>query len=110
MSDKLLDSNEINKFAICVFDEYARANAKFPKTTRLLGALMEEVGELAEALLKIDECGDDPKRVYDEAVQVAATVMRLAIQGEPDYNYNGVNGEVQEQGSLTIPLSEYRYF
>lgn len=90
MSSKLLgSSNNVNSFAIHMADEYKRANDKFPKGNRLLGALMEEVGELAEALLKIDESGDDPQKVYNEAVQVASTAMRLAIQGESDYNYSG---------------------
>lgn len=82
-------TNSYGKFTLDVEKEVARATEKFPKADRLLGALMEEVGELAQALLKIDESGEDPQNVYNEAVQVAATVYRLATKGEPDYNYEG---------------------
>lgn len=81
--------NNYRTFTIKVFREQARAAKKFPDPDRLLGALMEEVGELAEALLKIKESGESPQRVYEEAVQVAATVYRLANLGEPDYGYEG---------------------
>jgi len=82
--------NNFDKFTADVKAEQARAAEKFPKPDRLLGALMEEVGELAQALLKIQECGESPQRVYDEAVQVASTAFRLAALGEPDYKYLGM--------------------
>lgn len=69
--------------------EVGRAREKFPEGKRLLGALMEEVGEAAQALLKIEEDGGDPQNVYDELVQVAAMALRLAVEGEPDYGYAG---------------------
>jgi hypothetical protein len=72
-----------------MYAEQDRAAKKFPAGKRLLGALMEEVGELAQALLKIKECGGPADHVYDEAVQVAATAYRLATLGEPTYGYEG---------------------
>ena len=83
-------NNFFNKFILDVSKEQERAKEKFPKSERLLGALMEEVGELAQALLKITESGESPQNVYDEAVQVASTVFRLAKEGEPDYRYPGM--------------------
>ena len=81
--------NNFLKFTLDMHAEQKRANDKFPEAKRLLGALMEEVGELAEALLKIDESGESPENVYKEAIQVASTAYRLAVSGEPDYNYKG---------------------
>lgn len=78
------------KFVHDVDAEQQRAAAKFPKADKLLGALAEEFGELAEALLKITESGESPENVYTEAVQVAATVYRLAALGEPTYEYKGM--------------------
>jgi len=82
--------NTFLKFCNDVYDEKKRAAEKFPKANRLLGAVMEEVGEMAEALLRITESEGTPQRVYDEAVQVASTVYRLASLGEPDYGYKGM--------------------
>lgn len=81
--------NTYYQFAEKVYAEQKRASEKFPDNKRLLGALVEEVGELAKALLKIKESGEPPKNVYDEAVQVASTAYRLAAEGEPDYGYEG---------------------
>ena len=82
-------TNRYYGFAEHVYAEQRRAAEKFPKPDRLLGALMEEVGELAQALLKIKESGESSQRVYEEAVQVASTAYRLATVGEPDYGYEG---------------------
>ena len=81
--------NNYFTFAERVYQEQNRAADKFPKADRLLGALMEEVGEAAQALLKIKESGESPQNVYDELVQVASTAYRLAVMGEPDYGYEG---------------------
>ncbi len=81
--------NTFFKFTSEMYDEQKRAQNKFPNNSRLLGALMEEVGELAQALLKIKESGESPENVYKEAIQVASTAYRLAISGEPDYDYEG---------------------
>jgi len=81
--------NSYFTFAERVYREQRRAADKFPAGERLLGALMEEVGEAANALLQIKEAGGDPQRVYDELVQVAATAFRLAVLGDTDYGYAG---------------------
>lgn len=70
--------------------EVDKAQNKFPANRRLLGALMEEVGELAEALLKINESGESPQNVYDEAIDVAAVAYRIAVEGCPEYDYEGI--------------------
>ena len=82
--------NTFFKFCTDMFEEQKRAQKKFPHNKHLLGALVEKVGELAEALLKIEESGESPQRVYDEAIQVASTAYRLAASGDPEYGYEGM--------------------
>jgi len=67
-------------------DELARARAKFPMTNHTFVALVEEVGELAQALLKCKPGYDEPsKRVYEEAIQVAVMAIRVLEEGDRDY-------------------------
>ncbi len=76
----------MNRFLADVLTEVNRARAKFPGNKHLLAALMEEVGELANALLE-EEYGEGVSSadVYREAVQVAAMAMRIADEGEPGF-------------------------
>lgn len=83
-------ANHDFQFADRMVKEARLARLKFPGGKQLLGALMEEVGEVAKALLKIQEAGDSPQCVYDELVQAAAMCLRLATEGEPEYGYEGV--------------------
>ena len=61
--------------------EVIRARMKHPGNKHLLGALTEEVGELAQALL--DDLG--PHEVYAEATQVACVAIRIMEEGDGDY-------------------------
>ena len=61
--------------------EVERARSKFPDNSHLLGALMEEVGELARVLLQ----GEGTERMYDEAVRVACVALRIAEEGDGDF-------------------------
>jgi predicted DNA-binding transcriptional regulator AlpA len=65
-------------FIRLVMAEVSRARQKHPSEGNpLMAALTEEVGEVAKALL------DEPwLRVVEEAVQVASTAMRLAVEGD----------------------------
>lgn len=78
------------KFLADVEAEYKRATDKFPSNKKLDAALMEEVGELAKALLHITEKNASPQDVYAEAVQVATVAMRIAVEGCPEHNYQGM--------------------
>lgn len=78
------------KFLTDVKAEYGRATAKFPENKKLDAALMEEVGELAKALLHIQEKGASAANVYEEAVQVATVAMRIAVEGSPEHGYEGM--------------------
>ncbi len=69
--------------------EVIRARLKFPHGSRLLAALMEECGELANALLELsfnpmqqDQWHD---RVQKEAIQVAAVAVRILEEGTPEF-------------------------
>ena len=61
--------------------DYARD--KFPSSVCCLAACTEELGELAQAMLK-HAAGKWPQsRVREEAIQVAAMAIRCAIEGDP---------------------------
>jgi hypothetical protein len=68
-----------------VLREVVRARHKFPSSNLVLAALMEEVGELAQAMLKV-RAGEWPaQRIREEAVQVAAMALRVALDGDPSF-------------------------
>lgn len=62
--------------------ELDRARAKFPSANYSMIALTEEVGELAQAVLKFRAGKWPATRIFSEAIQVAAMAMRVAL--EPD--------------------------
>lgn len=66
--------------------ELERARAKFPMPNPTFVALVEEVGELAQALLKCKPGLHEPsKAVYEEAIQVAVMAIRVLEEGDRDY-------------------------
>ena len=68
-----------HEFDFCrdVLAEVKAAREKFPQPWNTMVALMEEVGELAKAML------DEPLvRVRAEAVQVACMALRVAIEND----------------------------
>lgn len=69
----------------CVLDEVTQARLKFPTNKHKLAALFEEVGELANALLEHERGNDTPEHVFQEAIQVASTVLRLAMEGDHSF-------------------------
>lgn len=76
--DAEIERLRVGGFLSEVAAEVDRARAKFPSPAGSMVALMEEVGELARAML------DEPDaRVRAEAVQVAAMAMRVAEEGDP---------------------------
>jgi NTP pyrophosphatase (non-canonical NTP hydrolase) len=78
MSEDRAYSMDDEIFVNMVLDEVSRARTKFPNNSGLLAALTEEVGELARALM--DQTDSE---VYNEAVQVAAMALRIAIEDDP---------------------------
>lgn len=78
--------------------EVERGTNMYPNPDGLLAALMEEVGELARALMS-----QTKNRVREEAIQVAALALRIALEGDPTLNKirerNGADRELP-----SIPL------
>lgn len=74
------------EFLKCVMDELQSARDKFPSSNLVLAALTEEVGELAQAMLKrrIGQMTDED--VWNEAVQVATMALRCAVEGDPSFD------------------------
>jgi hypothetical protein len=60
-----------------LMQEITRARTKFPGNRYLLAALVEEVGELAEALVS-----GTKGEVYKEAIQCACVAIRIAEEGD----------------------------
>ena len=58
--------------------EVSNAQEKFPDPSGNMAALMEEVGELAKAMLE-----EPQENVWIEAFQVAAMACRIACEGDP---------------------------
>ena len=74
-------TQETKFFIESVHEELNKATRKFPWPNPNLAALMEEVGELAQAFLQ-----DKPfEEIYKEAVQVATMAARCAIEGDPQF-------------------------
>lgn len=61
--------------------EVAHTRVLFPSNGHMLAALMEEVGELAQALLQ----GSPTWR--DEAKQVACVAARIMTEGDADFPF-----------------------
>lgn len=66
--------------------ELERARARFPMPNPTFCALVEEIGELAQALLKCKPGSPEhSKRVYEEAVQCAVMAIRVLEEGDKDH-------------------------
>lgn len=66
-----------------VLAEVTNARAAYQTPKHRLAAMTEEVGELAQALLDLEDGKHHSwQRVFDEAVQVAAMAMRVATEGD----------------------------
>lgn len=62
--------------------EVIKARAKFPDRKHTLAALVEEVGELAQAMLK-----QRPREEIErEAIQVAAMAVRIIEEGDSSFD------------------------
>ena len=61
--------------------EVVRARTKFPNNHKMLAALVEEVGELAKALLQRMPSAE----VRKEAIQVACVAIRIIEEGDADF-------------------------
>jgi NTP pyrophosphatase (non-canonical NTP hydrolase) len=75
------------RIAYCIDAELGFARAKFPENKHKLAALVEEVGELAQALLHHDRGKATGAEVFAEAIQVAVMAIRIAEEGSAEFAY-----------------------
>lgn len=99
-SDKEFDF--LQKFLRHVEDEIGRARRNFPGNKNLGYAFTEESGELIKALLDYSNAQEKSsvlgdlviKRyhsdIYKEAVQTAAMLFRLMLEGSPELEFKGL--------------------
>lgn len=73
--------DETSDFLNEVYNEIGHAREHYPGAKHMLAALVEEVGELAAALLE----GQSYESIRAEAVQVAAMACRVAVDGDEDF-------------------------
>jgi hypothetical protein len=76
-SFSLAELAAVDLFLSEVRAEIFRARRKFPSSDAATVALTEETGELAKACME-----ESIERVRAEAVQVASTAMRIALEGD----------------------------
>lgn len=89
--------------------ELAKARQGWPRNADALPALMEEVGELAQALIQMKHepaKGRGHEEVYREAIQVACMALRIASEGEPGFPYDPESGYRGPDWSGYVPPSE----
>ena len=65
-----------------IAEEVVHARTKFPSNAFLLAALMEEVGELAQAMLQ----KQPRERIYAEAKGVACVAIRIMEEGDSTFD------------------------
>lgn len=71
-----------------ITDELKSGRRASPGKTHMLAALLEEVGELAQAMIQHDRGqGTSVHEVLREAVQVASMAIRLAVEGDDNFLY-----------------------
>lgn len=87
VDDRILPGRLPSELTDEIEDELARAQAKFPGTRLATLALMEEVGELAEAQLKH---GRGHPRVREEAIQVIVVALRIILEGDSSVPVGGI--------------------
>ena len=80
MSEQKNDSS-LDATLISVGGEVRRARVKHPGNAHLLAALVEEVGELAKALLE----REPRERLRAEAMQCACVAIRIMEEGDADF-------------------------
>jgi NTP pyrophosphatase (non-canonical NTP hydrolase) len=90
--NKEFDKPLLQRTIYCVESELNFARTKFPSNEHLLAALVEEVGELSQALIDQHRGKQKAEDVFAEAIQVAAMAIRIAEEGSKEfkykYNYN----------------------
>ncbi len=88
--------NQKRDAIVALAAEMKRGREKFPGNKFMLAGLVEEVGELAKAILD-----RDPDAIFTEAVQCAGVALRIAEEGDAtEYAELGFAGFVQAVGNV----------
>lgn len=76
-----------------IANEVVSARQKFPTNKHNLAAMLEEAGEVANALLEFENGNKTEGDVVLECVQLAAMAIRIAEEGSAEFSFQGVNLE-----------------
>lgn len=79
--------------------ELFKARSKFPSSNQSVLATFEEAGELCKAVLDRQQGKATLEDIRNEAIQVAATALRVIIEGDPSLDIpklTDLNDEAQE--------------
>ena len=79
-TSKMQELDESDHWSHALKLELERARAKFPTNDKLFWALVEEVGELGEALRN-----EPSQRIRAEALQVACVAVRIYEEGDAEF-------------------------
>lgn len=85
----LYGPNAICTTVASILEEVRRARGMFAVGENNFAALIEEVGELANALIEHKAGKASEEAVFKEAVQVAAMAIRVIEEGSPEFPYRG---------------------
>ena len=80
----------------CIDSELSFTRHHFPGNKMMLAALVEEVGELAQALIDHSRGKVTASKVYGEAIQVATMAIRIAEEGSGEFPYKYTHKCYQE--------------
>jgi len=84
--------------------ELVFARQKFPGNKMMLAALVEEVGELAKALLDHSRGKATAAEIYAEAIQVATMAIRIAEEGSAEFPYTYDHTHYQAFNVNKLPI------
>lgn len=81
------------RFLNALVEEVAAAREKFPTNETTLAALTKVSGELSKALIDHRAGKATVQDIWKHATQVSATAMRLAVEGDASFPYQGRDSE-----------------
>lgn len=92
--------------ALDAVKEATGAQAVFPGNKQMLAAAIEEMGEVAKALLDHDRGKAKPEDVYAEAIQLAAMALRIAIEGSEEFEKYRFTDDLSRAFVPTAPKTD----
>jgi NTP pyrophosphatase (non-canonical NTP hydrolase) len=87
-------------------EEIEAARKKFPANKFMVGALTEEVGESAQAMIDHAFRKDTRQSIYKELVQVACVAIRLITEGSHEFPWQGLlRPEVRKNYATSVAIA-----